>query len=451
MSLPHPIRTLLGVLCSLVLALALVAPANAATTAADPRDGKQTEGVTAEPAATLPGGPAGTTVDCVDGQAGPFPCENVDLASIVSLPELGGGTGSDIWGWTDPQTGSEYALMTTSNGTAFVDVTMPESPRVVGQMPTQSALTLPLWRDVKVFGNYAFVVSEHDDHGMQIFDLTRLRDPLVTPAVFTPDAVYDGFSSAHNVAVNEETGFAYAVGTDTCEGGLHMIDINDPANTAFAGCFAEDGYTHDAECEIYRGKDGRFKGREICFAFNEDTVTIVDVTDKANPTQLSRTGYPTAAYTHQGATTPDDRFLLFNDELDESNNTVTNTTTYIMALDRLDQPGAVTPFSHETESIDHNLYIEDGRVWESNYTAGLRILDYDNKGLAAGNLTEVGFFDVQPATDVDEFAGTWSNYPYFDSGTVVVSSLEGGLFVLQPDLPTAGKTGKSKMAGIRSR
>jgi choice-of-anchor B domain-containing protein len=400
----------------------------------DPHDGK-TE-ILGTPLHELPRAATQslTYADCENGTAGIFPCENVDLMSFVPLEAMGGGTGNDIWGWTDPQTGREYAIAGTSNGTAFVDVTDPKNPEVVGQMPSQSFLIWALWRDIKVYDNHAFVVSEYDLHGMQVFDLTRLRDVAVKPTVFTPDAVYDGISNTHNIAINEETGFAYAVGTNTCRAGLHMIDIRDPKNPQLAGCFADDGYTHDVQCVVYRGPDARYKGREICFASNEDTVTIVDVTDKQNPRMLSRTGYESAAYTHQGWLTPDQRYFLFGDELDEQTATVPSTTTYVMDARRLTSPATPVPFHHATPAIDHNLYIDGQYVFESNYTAGLRILEYDKKTLAAGKLREVAYFDVFPASDLAEFLGTWSNYPYFDSGTVVVNAIDSGLFVLRPEL-----------------
>ncbi len=401
----------------------------------DPADGKSKSALMGKDlseldrAATAPMGPA----ECVDGMAAIFPCKNVDLAGFVPLEQLGGGTGNDIWGWTDPVTGHEYAIMGTSNGTAFVDVTDPQNPVVKGQMPTQSPLLLPLWRDIKVYKDHAFVVSEHDNHGMQVFDLNRLRGHTGPPALLTPDAVYDKFSNAHNIAINTDTGYAYAVGSNTCAGGLHMIDIREPKDPRFAGCFSQDGYTHDVECVVYHGPDGRFHGREICFASNEDTVSIIDVTDKDNPQMLSRTGYDSAAYTHQGSLTPDHRWFLFGDELDESEGTVRNTTTYIMEADRLTDPDTPGGFQHQTPAIDHNLYIDGGHVTASNYLAGVRILSYDKRSLRDNRLNEVAFFDVFPASDTTEYGGTWSNYT-FDSGTVIASTIDSGLFVLRPQL-----------------
>lgn len=165
--------------------------------------------------------------------------------------------------------------------------------------PSLRPNTLPL----QVHANHAFIVSEASNHGMQVFDLTRLRDLTPPPNggfnQLEPDAHYDEMTSTHNIVGNEETGFMYAVGTRTCTSGLHMIDVNDPKNPQFAGCFGQDGYVHDAQCVVYKGPDTKFQGREICFCYNENTLTIVDVEDKSNPTMLSRVPYNNAYYTHQ--------------------------------------------------------------------------------------------------------------------------------------------------------
>ena len=120
------------------------------------------------------------SADCENGMAGPYPCRNVDLASFVPLTMLGGATGNDIWGWTDPETGREYAIMGTSNSTGFVDVTDAENPVLVGILPTRGVPDYVLWRDIKVHRNHAFIVSEVTGSGLQVFDLTRLRG-VTTP------------------------------------------------------------------------------------------------------------------------------------------------------------------------------------------------------------------------------------------------------------------------------
>ena len=127
------------------------------------------------------------------------------------------------------------------------------------------------WRDAKVFKDHVFIGSEATDHGLQIFDLTTLRAFYGRDRrgkdvrILQESGHYDEFGSSHNIVLNEETGFLYSVGSRTCSSGPHIIDVNDPANPVFVGCYADDGYTHDAECVVYRGPDAAFQGDEICF------------------------------------------------------------------------------------------------------------------------------------------------------------------------------------------
>ena len=364
---------------------------------------------------------------CEGGMAGPYPCRDVELLSVLPHAEIGGGSGNDIWGWTDPETGREYALVGRSTGTAFVDISTPSQPVYLGNLPPHTAPSV--WRGIKVFANHAFIVSEAIDHGMQIFDLTQLRGVTAPPVTFAETGHYAGFGSTHTLALNTRTGFAYAVGTRTCEGGLHVVDVRTPAAPRAAGCFSLDGYTHETQCVIYAGPDTVYRDREVCLNSNEDTLTIVDTTDKLEQVQVSRTGYGGSAYTHQGWLTDDQRFFLVNDEGDEQA-FQHRTRTWIWDVSDLDAPVLLSFYDHSTASIDHNLYIRGNLVYESNYRSGLRLLDAGE--IANGTLREVGFFDIYPADDGPSFNGAWTSYPFFASGSVIVNGIEQGLFVLRP-------------------
>ncbi|MCB0088262.1 MAG: choice-of-anchor B family protein, partial [Caldilineaceae bacterium] len=125
-----------------------------------------------------------------------------------------------------------------------------------------------------------------------------------------------------------------------CRGGLHMINIQDPLHPQFAGCYADDGYTHDARCVMYHGPDLAYNDHEICFNSNEDTVTVVDVSDKAAPKMLSRVATAENHYVHQGWLTEDQRYFLQDDELDELLDKH-NTRTYMWDMADLDAPSLV--------------------------------------------------------------------------------------------------------------
>lgn len=432
----HKWRTLLGAVSALVILGAGVSPA-----AATP-----TEELSLVPTERL------SNVPCEDGQAGPFTCSGIDLLGFVPLTEfegagvtlpvrVGGDGASDVWGWTDPDNGDEYVLIGKTNGTAFFRVTDPTDPVYLGDLPSVSALHL-LWHDIKIYNDHAFIVSESQPHGMQVFDLTRLRG-VTSPQTWTPDSHYPLNWAAHNVAINEETGFAYIVGgeeaifaPDQCLGGLHMVDIREPLTPVFAGCYDGDGYIHDTQCDVYHGPDADHQGRELCFNSSTDSFSIVDVTDKSSPRRIARLTYPQTGYTHQGWLTPDQRYFLLGDEGDERQYGI-NTRTLVLDVTDLDIPALHFEKLHDTPAIDHNLYTHDRLVYESNYTAGLRVLD--TQYLDDREMDEVAYFDTFPAHDRAVFEGTWSNYPYFESGTIAVSGIGEGLFLLRlrPEVFTA--------------
>jgi choice-of-anchor B domain-containing protein len=381
--------------------------------------------------------------DSTASQASGFGCSDVDLLSFLPIRDIGGGSGvqlNDIWGWTDPETNREYALVGRTNGTAFVDVTDPANPIFVGDLPMTPGARAASWRDIKVHQDHAFIVADNSgQHGMQVFDLTRLRNPGALPATFAADTVYSRIASAHNIAINEGTGFAYTIGNsgggETCGGALHMINIQEPKQPTFAGCFADlstgnqrTGYTHDNQCVVYHGPDTRYTGREICFNASETAVGIADVTDKADPKPIAVASYPNTQYAHQGWLTEDHRYFYLNDEGDEASGAVSRTRTVVWDMTRLDEPVLVKEFLGETGAIDHNLYIRGNYMYQSNYVAGLRVIDISDPV----NPREVGYFDTVPwGENSAGFAGSWSNYPYFKSGTIVVTSIGEGLFVLR--------------------
>ena len=383
----------------------------------------------------------GEQLDCSDGEASVFGCDDVDLVAYLPVSALGGERGTrlnDIWGWTDSETQRDYALVGRMDGTSFVDVTDPANPVVVGNLPRTEGIPGTSWRDMKVYSDHVFVVSDiAGNHGMQVFDLTRLREFSGTMLTFDEDAHYDRINSVHNIVINEETGFAYAVGSsaggETCGGGLHMIDIRDPKNPTFAGCFADantgrtgTGYTHDAQCVVYRGPDEEHRGKEICFGANENALSIADVSDKENPVALAAQSYPNIGYAHQGWLTEDQSYFFMGDETDEFRQ-VSNTRTLIWDVKDLDDPILVKEFFSENTSSDHNLYVVGDLMYQSNYNSGLRVFDVSD----AENPRLTGFFDTVPGPDSPAMRGSWSNYPFFKSGIVVVTSMGEGLFIVK--------------------
>lgn len=417
-------------------------------------------------------GSLGSATSCIGGFAGPYPCDQVDLLSFLPITTFGEESANDIWGWTDPESGREYALLGLRDGTAFIDVTDPESPLYLGKLPTHTIAAG--WRDIKVYRDHAYIVADNADaHGLQIFDLRELRSVASPPVIFDETAHYDEFGSAHNIAINEASGIAYVVGANsggtTCGGGLHMVKLQKPNAPSFAGCFADPttgrsgtGYTHDVQCVIYDGPDRKYRGKEICIGSNETAISIADVTKKNKPKALSTASYPSVAYTHQGWLSEDHAYFFQNDELDELGpyydcvaictdgdtacrdacfiqhiiNAPPTTSTFIWDVSDLDDPILVNTLDHSTTAIDHNLYVKGNVLFESNYSLGLRIFDITDPEAPS----EFAFFDTYTPHDFPLFSGSWSNYPFFRSGNIIVSSRGEGLFVLRPGPDSDGDT-----------
>lgn len=399
---------------------------------------------------------------CVNGYATvggqSYPCNGLTLQSYISSATMGANESQDSWGWTDPQSGKEYAIVALDNGTAFVDISNPTSPKYLARLDSQVGSSL--WRDVKVYKNHAFIVSDaNGNHGMQIFDLRRLRTLTgSSPVTFTKSQTdgnlfWDGSGpskkgSAHNIVINEDSGYAYILGSQGYNsGGPIVVKLDDnnngiPNDPRVVKLFPTLGYCHDAEVVIYDGPDPDYQGREIMIgAFSgNNKVNIIDFTNKSNPTVLSSVTYADKYYTHQGWFTEDKKFFIAGDEVDEENKGF-NTRTLVFNVEDLNNPTLVYTHYGATPAIDHNGYVRGNRFYLANYAAGLRIMKVDGLYNQNPSMQEINYFDCYPTNNQAAFNGTWNVYPYFASGNLIATGFgngdingDGGLFVIKDPL-----------------
>lgn len=387
-------------------------------------------------------GPFEPVASCVDGQAAGYTCHGLDLLARVPLPELeleatpNFASANDVRGWSDAVTGREYLLVGRRNGVSIVDITEPAEPLPVGRLP--SATGESDVRDIDVAADHAYVVADGvTGHGVQVLDLRRLRGADAY-TVFSADVVYDGVGSARSIEIDAQTGYAYVTGStagaETCNGGLHMIDVRTPASPVFAGCFSQpgtgvvtDGYTYDVHCVVYDGPDTEHRGREICLAGNVDHLVVVDVTDKSEPVALAVASYPDWGYIQQGSLTPDHRHFLQADGTDEIKGFVERTRLLVWDLGDLDEPVLVTEYLGPTEAVDRQVLVRGDLAYYANSTYGLRVLDVGDPRQP----DDLAHFDTHPGSDLTDPVGAWASQP-LDSGVIAVSSTRDGLFLLQP-------------------
>ena len=367
---------------------------------------------------------------CENGLAGIFPCSGFDLMSFIPLDLFDAIEGNDSWGWTDPQTQKEYALFGVENGTVFIDISQPDAPIVLGKLPT--ATESSSYRDIKVYKNHAFIVSEARGHGLQVFDLTQLRN-VTSNREFSADARLTTFGSAHNIAINEASGFAYVLGSESFNGGPIIIDINNPKSPQLVGGDEADSYTHDAQIVMYNGPDADYIGKEILVACNSvggenNQVVILDVTNKEEIIKISSFTYSDGGYTHQGWFTDDHHYFILGDELDEILKGF-KTLTRIIDLTDLDEPKLHMNFFGPTNAVDHNGYVKGSIFYMANYTYGMRALNI--YGLQEKTISEIGFFDTYPKNNSTSFYGAWNVYPFFPSENILISDIDLGMFVVK--------------------
>ncbi|OSS50429.1 hypothetical protein B5807_04855 [Epicoccum nigrum] len=410
---------------------------------------------------------------CKDGFAAAIPgdrnntfkCNNIDLYHFLPHAQLGSvGQGSSSWGWTS-EDGREFVAIGQFDGTAFAEISSEGKLVYLGRLPQYDPVG-SRWREIRVLRDYAVIGSEAINSGVQIFDMKKLLslDPA-SPHNFTQQDLTGYWNElpvgrTHNIVVNQELNYAMAVGSvggnETirvrgdlpCRGGLIFLNMTDPTHPFSPGCAAGDGYVHDAECLVYRGPDKRYYGRDICYGYNEDTLTIYDVTNKhGNVTNIiSITSFPGAEYVHQGVVNNEkwQEYLFLDDEFDERDAKVGPMTqglptTHIFDIRNLENPHYSGHFEGKRRAIDHNQYIVEGYLYQSNYGAGLTVWDVESvtKDPSGSSVCEAGFFDIHPEDDELEgggtvaFLGSWSSYAAFKSGYIFVHTIERGSFVVK--------------------
>ena len=396
---------------------------------------------------------------CIDGTATiagidhEYSCLNYDLMGHVSLEEMEADAGNDCWGWTDSTTGREYAIMGVNNGTSFIDITDSTSPIYLGKLPT--ATVDSSWRDMKVYNDHVYIVSEAGDHGLQVFNLANLRG-IDSEQVFSADYTDKSFGQAHNIAINEDSGYAYIAGARTK--GIYALNLSNPLAPKLELEGSQFGYSHDAQIVNYKGPDQDHFGKEIYIGSNENKVDIVDVTDKSEPKLISTFLYD-HQYTHQAWLTDDHKYALLGDELDEVDSNYelkadAKTRTVIIDLSDLEKPSLHHDYEAETKAIDHNGYVKGTEFFLASYTAGLRVLDILN--IDQKSISEIGFFNtfidhndsgLPNSTTVKSqdpdgdhsgkkgnssaFNGAWSVYPFFKSENIIISDINSGLYIVK--------------------
>lgn len=313
--------------------------------------------------------------------------------------------------------GREYALVCAGKGLAIVDVTDPDQPQLLVQVPGYSP------REVKTYQHYAYAVS-YSNGGVQIIDLSGLPDTAaLNYRHYLGDGAIDSLlTSCHTLHIDTTKGYLYTYGCNLFSGGAVVFDLNpDPYHPVFVGKFDTYGYIHDG----YVDNDTLYAAHVYNGYFS-----VVDMGDKSSPIPLG-IQYSPGFVTHNTWLSDDRKFVLTTDEVSGGQLAAFDVSdpTDIRLTDKI---RTLAPGSNPTV---HNTHIRGNFAVTAWYTAGVTIVDVSDPE----NLVEVGRYDIAPHTDGQGWDGCFGVYPYLPSGNLVASSMsssEGGsggeLWVLTP-------------------
>jgi len=316
---------------------------------------------------------------------------------------------SNIWGWTAPD-GTEYALVGTQQGVSIVSLKNPRNPMEVAMVPGSTSI----WRELKTWGNHAYVVTDQPNttDGLLIIDLSKLPDS-VSYVNWRPNIPGLGTLTRSHTLFVDEKGICYLFGSNLNRGGAVLVDVNtNPKEPVYlrkgAPIYIHDGYVRNNilyAAEIY---EGRF--------------AVYDMT--ADSARLLATQLTPGLFTHNTWLSNDGKYLYTTDEVGNAPIGAYDVSN-LNDIKELDQFRRIETLNRGV--VPHNTHVKDSFLLTAYYTDGVNILDASQPD----KLIEVGHYDTYPAAD-GGFNGAWGVYPYFPSGTIVVSDIQNGLYVLKP-------------------
>lgn len=327
----------------------------------------------------------------------------LDYINYVPLHNTGC---SNLWGYTD-EMGNEYALVGLNNGTSIVDVTNPSNANEIWFLPDTNSV----WREIKTYGDYAYVTTE-EDAGLLIIDLSPLPGSTVLPNYRFFGQAGNTFTSSHSLFI-DENGVLYLHGANVGNGGAIFYDLAaNPINPPELGMY-DDFYVHDS----YARGDTLYAGHIV-----DGFMNIVDVSDKANPVILATQQTP-SIFTHNTWLNDAGTHVFTTDEVSNAYVTSYNITN-LSNITEADRTRSLAN-NNGNGSIPHNTYFKNNYLYTSYYRDGVVIHDVSDPE----NMIEVANFDPTTLSG-DGFTNVWGVYPYFNSGTVIISDMQLGLFVL---------------------
>lgn len=322
---------------------------------------------------------------------------------------------NEIWGYAVAD--KEYAIIGTTAGTHFIDVTEPTTPTEVFFIPGEVQGGAIIHRDYHDYKGYLYAVADEGNSTLQIIDLQQLPD--------TVEVVYDSMdliSRSHNIFIDTTSALLYSLisrGGITNFSAMTLFDISNPLDPVFINEYNVFGGLRASQVH-----DAYVKDNIAFLNLGPSGLAIVDFSDPFEPVTLSTiTDYPARGYNHSGWLSADCSNYYMADETHGFD-------MKVVEVSDLCEPEVTGTFDASVSSptsIPHNQVVACDYLYTAYYYDGLRV--YDIKDPSQPEL--VSFYDTFLEPDGRQFRGAWGVYPFLPSGNILVSDMQSGLFVFE--------------------
>ncbi len=333
-----------------------------------------------------------------------------------------GNTYNEVWGYA--QNNREYAIIGTTEGTHFIDITELNEALEVDFIAGKQQGVGVVHRDYHTYNNYLYMVCQEGQSSLQIADLSYLPDSV--HLIYDSDELLKG---AHNIFIDTTQAVLYTVFTyrDDFNGVIRLqrIDISNPTSPELIEEFNTGPYIHDLYVDNGLALLNRGNTDMSIFDYNTTPASYIGSIDN----------YIGQGYNHSGYPTPEGDIYVMADETHGSP---------IKILDISDPTDievlATVSSGVNPNSIAHNQIVHQNKLYSAYYYDGIYVWSIENPQ----NPTLLGFYDTCTLWHQESFEGAWGVYPFLPSGNILVSDMQTGLWVFTLDQSVSVSETKSK-------
>jgi len=341
-----------------------------------------------------------------------------DDSTVVPEPQLSIRY-NGCFGWENPSDGRRYALVGSSRSTHVIEVTDPNQP--VFRWEINGARINCIWREIKTFGNYAYIVSDDGyPNRFQIADLSYLPDSV--HLVMNSDSI---FARTHTIFIDGNKLYCASVhsaGENGSYSSMNVYSLQNPEKPLLLRRLDQDYPAISQVHDMWVRHDTIFASS----AYQGLSILTFDTVQNKFNLVSTLTVYDYAGYNHSSTWSKDGKTLVMMDEVPNS------LPAKVVNVSDITQPFVTAYFNSSDSATPHNPYfIGDSKICVgSHYEDGTQIFDVSDET----NPVRLGYFDTHwqttPATNTGDYRGNWGSYVDFGGGLVLSADMQNGLFIL---------------------